>query len=55
VQSRFNYMSIPLESVAFDLQGRFEEWSGDPFSAEDEIRSGISAPGLPYAGSGRQE
>ena len=55
VQSRFNYMSIPLESVAFDLQGRFEEWSGDPFSAEEEIRSRISAPGLPYAGSGRGE
>jgi len=55
VQSRFNYMSIPLESVAFDLQGRFEEWSGNPFSAEEEIRSGISAPGLPYAGSGRGE
>ena len=53
VQSRFNYMSIPLESVAFDLQGRFEERSGDPFSAEEEIRSRISAPGLPYAGSGR--
>ncbi len=55
VQSRFNYMSIPLESVAFDLQGRFEEWSGDPFSAEAEIRSKIGAPGLPYAGSGRRE
>ena len=54
VQSRFNYMSIPLESVAFDLQGRFEERSGDPFSAEEEIRSRISAPGLPYAGSGRR-
>ena len=55
VQSRFNYMSIPLESVAFDLQGRFEERSGDPFSAEEEIRSRISAPGLPYAGSGRAD
>ena len=54
VQSRFNYMSIPLESVAFDLQGRFEERSGNPFSAEEEIRSRISAPGLPYAGSGRR-
>lgn len=54
LQSRFNYMSIPLESVAFDLQGRFEERSGDPFSAEEEIRSRISAPGLPYAGSGRR-
>ncbi len=55
IQNRFNYMSIPLESVAFDLQGRFEEWSGDPFSAEAEIRSQIGTPGLPYAGSGRQE
>ncbi|MCH2463427.1 MAG: hypothetical protein MK335_09340 [Gemmatimonadetes bacterium] len=55
VQSRFNYMSIPLESVAFDLQGRFEERSGNPFSAEEEIRSRISAPGLPYAGSGRAD
>ena len=25
IQNRFNYMSIPLETVAFDLQGRFEE------------------------------
>ena len=55
VQSRFNYMSIPLETVAFDLQGRFEERSGNPFSAEEEIRSRISAPGLPYAGSGRAD
>tara|TARA_Y100000780_G_scaffold204336_1_gene198681 strand:- start:4 stop:495 length:492 start_codon:yes stop_codon:yes gene_type:complete len=55
VQSRFNYMSIPLESVAFDLQGRFEERSRNPFSAEEEIRSRISAPGLPYAGSGRAD
>ena len=55
VQSRFNYMSIPLESVAFDLQGRFEERSGNPFYAEEEIRSRISAPGLPYAGSGRAD
>ncbi len=53
IQSRFNYMSIPLESDAFDLQGRFEEWSGDPFSAETEIRSRIGAPGLPYAGRSR--
>ena len=55
VQSRFNYMSIPLESVAFDLQGRFEERSRNPFSAEEEIRSRIGAPGLPYAGSGRAD
>jgi hypothetical protein len=55
IQDRFNYMSVPLESDAFDLQGRFEEWSGDPFSAEAEIRAGIGTPGLPYAGSGRGE
>ena len=54
VQSRFNYMAVPLETDAFDLQGRFEEWSGDPFSAEEEIRSRIGEPGLPYAGSGRE-
>ena len=53
IQNRFNYMAIPLETVAFDLQGRFEESSGDPFSAEAEIRSIVGAPGLPYAGSGR--
>ncbi len=55
IQDRVNYMSIPLESIAFDLQGRFEDWSGDAFSAETEIRSRIGAPGLPYAGSGRGE
>jgi hypothetical protein len=55
IQNRFNYMSIPLETVAFDLQGRFEESSGDRFSAEAEIRSRIGAPGLPYAGSGRPD
>lgn len=55
VQNRFNYMSIPLETVAFDLQSRFEESSGVPFSAEEEIRSRVSAPGLPYSGSGKGE
>ena len=48
-------MSIPLESMACDLQGRFEESSGDAFSAEAEIRSEIGAPGLPYAGSGKRD
>ncbi|HIF07541.1 MAG TPA: hypothetical protein EYQ64_11495 [Gemmatimonadetes bacterium] len=51
VQSRFNYMAVPLETDAFDLQGRFEEWSGEPFSAEEEIRSLVGEPGLPYSGS----
>ena len=45
IQNRFNYMSIPLETVAFDLQGRFEEWSGDPFSAEAEIPFENRCPG----------
>lgn len=53
MQNRFRYMSIPLESVAFDLQGRFESRPGEPFSAEAEIRSGMSDPGLPYASRGR--
>ena len=42
-------MTIPLESVAFDLQGRFESWTGEPFSAEAEVRASIGKPGLPYA------
>ena len=50
VQNRFNYMTIPLESTAFDLQGRFEASSGEPFSAEAEVRAHIGKPGLPYAG-----
>ncbi len=50
MQNRFNYMTIPLESDAFDLQGRFEGWTGEPFSAEAEVRAHIGKPGLPYAG-----
>ena len=50
IQNRFNYMTIPLETVAFDLQGKFEGWRGAPFSAETEIRSRLHAPGLPYVG-----
>jgi hypothetical protein len=53
VQNRFNYMTIPLESEAFDLQGRFEASGGVPFSAEAEVRAHISKPGLPYAGRRR--
>ncbi len=49
VQSRFNYMAIPLESDAFDLQGKFEAWTGEPFSAEAEVRARLSKPGLPYS------
>ena len=56
MQNRFNYMTIPLESVAFDLQGRFERWTGEAFSAEAEVRASLSKPGLPYASrrGGRQ-
>ena len=56
MQNRFNYMTIPLESVAFDGQGRFERWTGEAFSAEGEVRASLSKPGLPYASrrEGRQ-
>jgi len=50
IQNRFNYMTIPFETMAFDLQGRFERGQDNPFSAESEIRSRLHAPGLPYAG-----
>ena len=50
VQNRFNYMTIPLETIAFDLQDRFERCRDKPFPAESEIRSRVHAPGLPYAG-----
>ena len=50
LQSGLNYMTIPLESVAFDLQGRFEKCEGKKFSAEDEVQSRLFVPGLPYAG-----
>ncbi|RMH20009.1 MAG: hypothetical protein D6701_04295 [Gemmatimonadetes bacterium] len=36
-QNRFNYMAIPLETVAFDLQGRFEASAGRRFAAESEV------------------
>ena len=35
--NRFQYMTIPLEMMAFDLQGRFEQSDGRPFQAEAEI------------------
>ena len=49
MQNRANYMTIPLESMAFDLQGRFEGWTGEPFSAEAEVRANLGKAGLPYA------
>lgn len=36
--NRFQYMTIPLEMTAFDLQDRFERSDGRPFPAEPEIR-----------------
>jgi len=36
--NRFQYMTIPLEMTAFDLQDRFERSDGRPFPAEAEIR-----------------
>ncbi len=36
--NRFQYMTIPLEMTAFDLQDRFERSDGRPFPAESEIR-----------------
>ncbi len=53
MQNRANYMTIPLESMAFDLQGRFEGSTGEPFSAEAEVRANLGKPGLPYAGRRR--
>jgi hypothetical protein len=35
--NRFQYMTIPLEIAAFDLQDRFERSDGRPFSAEAEV------------------
>lgn len=37
--NRFQYMTLPLETQAFDLQDRFERSGGVPFSAEAEIRA----------------
>ncbi len=47
--NRFQYMTIPLEMMAFDLQDRFEKSGGRPFSAEDEIKRRLvdSAPPAP--------
>ena len=55
IQNRYNYMTIPLETVAFDLQTRFEGAKGAPFSAEAEIRSRLNTPGLPYATRKKRE
>ncbi|GMR13659.1 MAG: hypothetical protein BMS9Abin29_1871 [Gemmatimonadota bacterium] len=41
--NRFQYMTIPLEVMAFELQDRFEQSDGQPFSAEAEIRRQLDA------------
>ncbi|MCH7565011.1 MAG: hypothetical protein IH968_14445 [Gemmatimonadetes bacterium] len=41
--NRFQYMTIPLETMAFDLQDRFERSDGRPFPAEVEIRRRLDA------------
>jgi hypothetical protein len=41
-QTRFQYMNIPLETEAFDLQGRFERSAGVVFSAEELIRENLA-------------
>lgn len=37
--NRFQYMTLPLETAAFDLQDKFEKSGGVPFSAEAEVRA----------------
>jgi hypothetical protein len=46
-QTRFQYMNIPLETEAFDLQGRFERSAGEVFSAEAVIREGLAGTSGP--------
>ena len=41
-QTRFQYMNIPLETEAFDLQSRFERSGGEVFSAEALIRENLA-------------
>lgn len=53
VQTRFEYMNIPLETEAFDLQDRFERSAGEVFSAEALIRENLSTE--PTRGSDTQE
>jgi hypothetical protein len=50
VQGGLNYMTIPLESIAFDLQGKFEKCEAKKFPAEEEIQARLFIPGLPYVG-----
>ena len=50
MQNRLNHLAIPLESLAFDLQVKFENWEAKPFFAEAEVRANIDKHGLPYSG-----
>ena len=43
-QSRFQYMAIPLETIAFDLQDRFENSRGRRFSAEGIVLTDLFGP-----------
>lgn len=54
--NRFQYMTLPLETNAFDLQDKFEKSQGVPFSAEAEIRAefGASEPAAPVGREGRR-
>lgn len=45
--NRFQYMTIPLEMTAFDLQDRFERSDGRPFPAEAEIRRRLDVAPTP--------
>lgn len=50
MQNRLNPLAIPLESMAFDLQVKFENQKDKPFFAEADIRANIDKHGLPYSG-----
>jgi hypothetical protein len=43
-QNRFHYMAIPLETIAFDLQERFETSDGRRFSAEADALAHLLEP-----------
>jgi hypothetical protein len=43
-QNGFDYHSIPLERMAYDLDGRFSAAPGTPFSVRDEVTRRLSSP-----------
>jgi len=51
VQARNQYMNIPLETQAFDLQERFERSDGEVFNAEKMIRSDLGPTEVRDTGS----